>query len=106
MSKLKDFFGRSVSGLAAAVRLGPIGTNTQQLAVTGTCGKRGTHYRRYIGYERLGPFFRQIGLKADGSPEMEAHFIHHFLHATKGFRDRIVLPYDIGSAGKPARGVA
>lgn len=103
MSRLKDFFQRSVSGLAATLHQPRFKAPSRQVGVTRKLGKRGTLYRRIIAAERLGPFFQQIGIKWKGftaEPIMRGYYIHRFLHATKGWREYLDVPRAMARAGQ------
>lgn len=70
--------------------LGPVQYAHEPFKVTKQTGKRGKFMRRIIGYERRGPYHRQVGIRwlhGESWPMMQTYFIHRFRHATKGVRE-------------------
>jgi hypothetical protein len=103
MPGIKDYLRNTASALAASIHLPRPRETQRQLGITRSAGKPRTEFRWIIATERLGPFFRQIGVKKDGEPIMQGHYIHRFLHATKGWREYLDVPPKMGNAGQPVR---
>lgn len=96
-----------ISKIGSAVRAALLGSSSTRAVQSGSPvefktaddysiskkrGKRIQFGRNFIRYERTGPFHRQIGERTiAGSilPVMETFFMHHILHATKGWRKYI-----------------
>ncbi len=104
LNRVKDFLNRSASGAAESVQLPGLRPRKQEIGVTRKAGPRDTAYRRIIGYERRGPFFRQSGVNKDGSPRMQTYLEHCFLHATKGWRKYAAVPLAMRDAGNRVHG--
>lgn len=104
MRSLKDLMSSGASRAAIALGLPAFGLRRdRQVAVTSTCGKRGTNYRRIIKHVRTGPWHRQIGIKwrnGEALPLMQTYFVDEFLHATKGWR---VYSHGLPGTQRPAR---
>ena len=87
------------SGMAAA-GLAP-STKKQLARDTRTIVTNKVVNRQPMGHvireERLGPYFKQVGVTADGKRRMYKHFIHRYLHATKGWRTK---SYSMGTSIK------
>jgi hypothetical protein len=86
-----SFLKASAASRAIHAGLGPVPEirAAQRTEVTRKRGMRGRPYRRIADYYRTGPFYRQVGgkwLQGEEWPIMETFFVHHFLHATKGWR--------------------
>lgn len=100
-SRFKDKINASTSGLAtesrlrgaaAAAYVKPDDSKARDdsgLTITPKASRVGVPYRRLIGYERTGPWHRQIGITIIGGKElplMQTYFVHRYMHATKGPR--------------------
>jgi len=106
---IKDKLLSTASRAAEMIGLPKIQPRRSDHQVTNQSGKRATPYRRIVGYERLGPLHRQVGIKwlhGEAWPIMQTYFKHRFLHATKGWREytggsRVRMPQ--ASSGVPPR---
>lgn len=83
---LRALMHSTVSRRATSAALPPIRVIKKDI-VTSECGARGAFGRRIIAHTQEGPFYRQTGWAKDGKPILKEYYRHHYLHATKGWRE-------------------
>lgn len=77
----------SMHGLLAGMKPEEV---ENSVAVTRSKGPRSKANSRIVDYKRTGPFYTQTGSRVIAGQEMpilRTHYVHRFLHATKGWRE-------------------
>jgi hypothetical protein len=114
LSALAKALGSVTSKRAVAAGMDPVeelakAKDPQQ--VSKKLGKKYRFGRRLIGYERRGPFQRQVEVKylhGEAWPVMQEFYVHRLKHATKGWRaytggPALRMPYSMPVPPYPVR---